>query len=194
MPLLRAAAAPILVFNWIAFSALIAANHIQVRAARRRLGIPEEQPSLRDPRSMQGLAIEGLSFLLAFVFYQSPSVASTWLSAVSILTGLTSVAVLYAALRHLGMQWRIKAVVTTDHRLITTGPYAHLRHPVFFALFCLLLSHTLIATRPYAAIAACVICIYGTQIRINAEDGLLHRRFGTQFETYKSRVPAWLPN
>lgn len=193
MDLIRAVSPWALLASWILFSALIAWNHARVRNLRRRQGIPEEQPSIRAPRSMHGLALEGLSFFVAFGFRQSPSETADWRHAASILAGALSVLVLGAALRHLGLQWRIKAVVTNDHQLVTTGPYALVRHPVFLSLFCLLVATVSLVTTPWAAIAALAICVWGTEIRIRAEDGLLERRFGSRYAQYRKQVPAFLP-
>lgn len=193
MAVIRSAAPWMLLASWILFSGLLAVNHMRVRRERKRQGIPEEKPSIRDARSMRGLVIEGISFLIAFLFYRTPAEAADWQCAGSIAAGMLSVGMVAAALRHLNLEWRIKAVVTEDHRLVTTGPYGVVRHPVFFALFCLLVAQTLLATQPVAAVVAWVVCVYGTQIRIVAEDGLLSQRFGARFDEYRARVHAWWP-
>jgi protein-S-isoprenylcysteine O-methyltransferase Ste14 len=193
MPLLRAAALWWLTASWILFSVLLAWNHARVRRERRKRGIPEEKPSLRDPRSMHGLVLEGLGFLICFVFLRSPAEAADWQCAASVLFGIISIAVLYQALRHLGLEWRIKAVVTEDHHLVTTGPYARIRHPVFASLVSLLIATALLLTPLWAALLAVAVCLFGTEIRVRAEDGLLERRFGQQFVTYRTRVAAYLP-
>lgn len=193
MEMVRAASGWILLASWLAFSGLLAWNHLRVRGERKRQGVPEEKPAIRDPRSMLGLAIEGLSFFVALGFRQRPSEASDWMHLASIVFGVASVWLLAAALRHLGMEWRIKAVVTDDHRLITTGPYAWMRHPVFASLTCLLLATVLLITRPWAAVTAVAICLAGTEIRIRAEDGLLARRFGARYREYQQRTAAYVP-
>ncbi len=191
--ILQAAAAWLLAVSWIGFSVMLAWNHFRVRRARRLQGIAEEKPALRDPRSMGGLALEGLSFFVAVVFDRAPPEAPVWQAGASILFGLLALLLLALALRHLGLQWRIKAIVTEDHRLITTGPYAVLRHPIFASLLCLLLATVNLITEPWAAVAAIAICVYGTEIRVRAEDGLLQKRFGERFEAYRRRVPAYVP-
>lgn len=192
MPPLSTIAIWWLTVSWIVFSGLLLWNHLRVRRERRRSGIAEEQPSIRDPRSMRGLALEGASFVVAFAFQRSAP-APAWMAGASMAFGLVGPVLLFAALRHLGLEWRIKAIVTERHELITSGPYAKLRHPVFTALLCLLLSTALLITDPWAALAAVAICLYGTEIRVRAEDGLLERRFGARFLDYKSRVRAYLP-
>lgn len=182
-----------LIAAWVLFSGMLAWNHLRVRRARRRQGIAEERPAIRDPRSMHGLLLEGLSFAIAFAFVRSPHAAEPWQQIASIVFSILSIIVLAGALRHLDMEWRIKAVVTEDHRLVTTGPYAIIRHPIFASLFALLLASVLLVTRPWAAIAAVAVCLWGTEIRIRTEDGLLRRRFGPRYEQYQRATKAIIP-
>lgn len=183
----------ILLASWIASGGILAWNHSRVRAERKRLGIPEEKPSIRDPRSMRGLAIEGFSFLLALVFSSFADSPAEWQCVLSILFSVLAATVFAVALSHLDLEWRIKAVVTDDHRLVTTGPYSVVRHPVFAALVSLLLATTFLINPPWGVVICLAVCLYGTEIRVKAEDGLLERRFGSQFIDYRSRVPAYLP-
>jgi len=42
-------------------------------------------------------------------------------------------------------------------------------------------------------VAAVIVFILGTEIRVRAEDGLLAERFRESFTAYRSRVPAYIP-
>ncbi|MBL8177640.1 MAG: isoprenylcysteine carboxylmethyltransferase family protein [Bryobacterales bacterium] len=183
----------ILLLSWIASGGLLAWNHLRVRKERKRQSIPEEKPSIRDPKSMQGLAIEGLSFLLAAIFTSFADTPADWQCILSTVFSLLAVALFAVAIHHLGLEWRIKAVVTDDHRLVTTGPYSIVRHPIFAALISLLLATSLLANPPWATPLCLAVCLYGTEIRVKAEDGLLLRKFGPEFASYRARVPAYLP-
>ena len=191
MHTLRIASLCALIVNWLLFAGLLAWNHLRVRKERQSRGIPEERPSIRDSRSMTGLLVEGLAFVIAWSFpmvhFSSPRFVS------SIVFGCVAVLVLQAALRHLGLEWRIKAVVTEDHNLITSGPYGIVRHPVFTALFCLLCANVLLLTNPIAGASSLFVYAAGTEMRIRAEDGLLQRRFGVKFQNYREAVKAWIP-
>lgn len=178
---------------WILFGALVAVNHARVRARRRQEGVPEDGAALRDPASMKGLAIEGLAFLLLGALRRPADRAPEWAAAASIVLGAMSVALLWAALRHLGLEWRIKAVVTPRRHLVTTGPYRLIRHPVFAAMLLLLVSTGLLFAPWWALLLAVAVYLYGTEIRVRAEDGLLARRFGQRFARYRQSVPAYLP-
>ncbi|MFN7932848.1 MAG: isoprenylcysteine carboxylmethyltransferase family protein [Bryobacteraceae bacterium] len=183
----------ILLLSWIVSAGVLGWNHKRVRAERKRRGIAEERPSIRDARSMKGLAIEGLSFGLAVVFSSFSDPPREWQCMGSILFSVIAAGLFVWALRHLDLEWRIKAVVTEDHRLVTTGPYGFVRHPVFAALVSLLLASTLLTNPWWGTVVCLAVCLYGTEIRVRAEDGLLERRFGQEFTEYKARVAAYIP-
>src|SRR5437879_3685687 len=58
---------------------------------------------------------------------------------VSMILGPLSVALAWAATRHLGKQWSYQAALTADHELIQTGPYRLVRHPIYASMFGMLL-------------------------------------------------------
>ena len=57
-------------------------------------------------------------------------------SALALASGLFAV----AAVRRLGAQWSFVARVTESHELITSGPYAIVRHPIYAAMLGLLIA------------------------------------------------------
>ncbi len=77
--------------------------------------------------------------------------------------------------------------------LVTTGPYARVRNPIFLAwgtvLFGLgigLQLPGLVLLLVPAAVAIHVYIVYH-------EEPILARRFGAEFEAYRRRVPRWIP-
>lgn len=193
MNMLHTAWVLVFVASWLGFGGLLAWNHWRVRAERRRQGIPEENRSIRDARSMYGLILEGVAFLVACLFLRPASQTAGWQYLASMGFGVLSVAVLAAALRHLGLEWRIKAVVTEDHQLVRSGPYGVVRHPIFGALLALLIATVLVLSQTWAGWLAFMIYLVGTEIRINAEDGLLEQRFGRAYRDYRMQTPAYVP-
>jgi len=78
------------------------------------------------------------------------------------------------------------------HHLITEGPYAYIRHPMYLAviLACwggLLLYHTW--TMLFFA-----IIMLGLVYRANKEEEALTQAFGEAWEAYKRNVPGWFPH
>src|SRR5580700_3193307 len=87
-----------------------------------------------------GLLLECTAILIAFLFRMPPShppgvmriAASTICGAIAAVLGWTSVT-------HLGRQFRIHAGLYRDHALVTSGPYAIVRHPIYASLLAMLL-------------------------------------------------------
>lgn len=174
---------------WIAFFAGFVASHLRVRKARGG-GPARENRIRRDRSSDTGMALQFAAMLLSW-FWQGP-VRTGWLP-VAIVTGGASVVLAWLALFRLGRQWRIAAVVTDDHELITAGPYAWVRHPVYTAFLGMVASWALAAC-PWPVLAvSCGLFVIGTEIRIAAEDRLLAAEFPETFPEYRQRVSAYLP-
>ncbi|MBX5496500.1 MAG: isoprenylcysteine carboxylmethyltransferase family protein [Bryobacteraceae bacterium] len=173
---------------WILYVALTVLQWIRIRAARRRHGEAWEG-RLSDPASRKGLYLQGAIFL---VFVPGPERPAPLLWAGIILAPL-SLLLTWLAFKHLGDQWRISAVVTADHRLVTSGPYAVIRHPIYTALFCLLLATGFVIGRLTLTLVAAGVFALGTEIRIRAEERLLAARFGDEHAKYRARTKAWIP-
>jgi protein-S-isoprenylcysteine O-methyltransferase Ste14 len=112
---------------------------------------------------------------------------------VSMLLGPPSVALAWAATRHLGKQWRYKAALSQDHKLIQTGPYRLIRHPIYASMLGMLLATLAAWTWWPLALASVIVFLAGTEIRIRAEESLLASHFGASFTAYRARTSAYIP-
>ena len=83
------------------------------------------------------------------------------------------------------------AELYSDHRLVTTGAHALVRHPMYLgvllAAFGALLIFKTWVMIPYALSSLVVIA------RAKREEQLLAEEFGEAWTRYRQRVPAWLP-
>lgn len=77
------------------------------------------------------------------------------------------------------------------HRLITAGPYALVRHPMYLAVMTVGISGLLLY-RTWAMLAFAVAML-GLTVRARREEEALAAEFGAAWEAYRRRVPAWLP-
>ena len=110
----------------------------------------------RNPISALGFALQALGYAICFSFPRhdlAPIVAMPkaieWLLALTVAgIGIVSVAICYTAARTLGKQWALVARVTEGHELITEGPYAHVRNPIYLAMFGMLVATGLTMGRP----------------------------------------------
>jgi len=106
---------------------------------------------------------------------------------------VASIWFILAAVRLLGKQWNVRAIVVERHQLITSGPYAVVRHPIYTGMFGLMLATGVANSTWYSLLLAIGFALPGTLMRIQQEETLLHETFGVQFETYQKSVPALFP-
>jgi len=146
-----------------------------------------------DRRARWGILIEAVGYSIVWQarFWERP--LPPWRAALSVLFFALAAVLSWTARRALGRHWRIDAGLSADHELVTSGPYALVRHPIYTSMLCLLWGTAFIlAPLPLLAIATAVF-ILGTEIRVRAEDRLLAARFGQRFHDYRRRVGAYIP-
>ncbi len=174
-----------LVLCWVAWSLAFVKPRRQA-AGRKKV--------VRAPASKWGIFLVMVSFALAWSYVRPAGFEKSRLSlVVSMVVGPPSVALAWAAARHLGRQWRYEAALSEDHELIQTGPYGWIRHPIYASMFGLLLATGTCRTWWPMFIAALIAFLAGTEIRIRAEERLLAERFQDSFIAYRSRVRAYIP-
>ncbi len=141
-----------------------------------------------------GLFLECLAIFIAF-FCRLPADPPPvwWRLAGSVVFVPVAVVLFFTSVRHLGRQFRINAGLYEDHQLVTGGPYAIVRHPIYTSLLAMLVSTLFLFTPWQWAVLSLALFIAGTEIRVYTEDGLLASRFGERFAAYRQRVPAYLP-
>jgi protein-S-isoprenylcysteine O-methyltransferase Ste14 len=80
----------------------------------------------------------------------------------------------------------------TQQRLVTTGIRSHVRHPIYLGHLCAMLAWST-GTGLAACWALTAFAIVTGGIMIKMEDKELERRFGEEYRSYRSTVPAVLP-
>ena len=166
---------------------------------RKTAKAPPEQK--RDSKSIVGLILQALSFVVVCLFHRAPftpissgsRAVAVSLSLAAMIAAVASVSIVKAAVNTLGKEWSVTARVVEGHRLATEGPYRLVRHPIYSGMLGILLATGLVTSHWLALIAAIVIYLIGTVIRIRSEERLLREAFGPEFEAYARSAPALVP-
>lgn len=181
------AARSVVLGSWLVLGAIWLFHWIRARKGRSEAG------RRTNPASRPGMVLHLAPLFLILAFRSESPMWPEWMYAASALLAVAAVGFGWAAGRHLGTQLRVQAVVTEEHRLITTGPYAVVRHPMYTCVTALMLATAIAFGTPAVLALALPVVIAGTEIRVRAEDKLLSSHFGADFESYRRRVSAWLP-
>lgn len=115
-----------------------------------------------------------------------------WLRWVGILLGLGSF-ILYAwAQDVLGKAWSPHLQMHQQHLLITSGPYACIRHPIYTAYLVFMTGIALI-TASWLFFGLLAVSIMVVALRIPREELMLIEAFGAQYAEYMRRTGGLLP-
>ena len=183
--MLQNAAYVVLGVCWVAWSLAF------VKPQKRAAG---QKKAVRAPASRWGILLVMLAYACEWAFVRPVGFEKSAASLIaSMVLGPPSVALAWMATRHLDKQWRFEAALSEDHELIRTGPYRWLRHPIYASMLGMLLATGLAKTWWPLLVAGVIFFVIGTEIRVQAEDGLLAARFGDEFARYKQTAKAYLP-
>ena len=155
----------------------------------------------RDPSSIFGVVLQGLSFLIVWAvprplltsFVSFSKAISGVFEIIAVVSAIASIVLVIAAVKTLGKEWSLTARVVTGHQLATKGPYNFVRHPIYTAMLGMLVANGIAFSYWPALLVAIAVYLGGTLIRIRSEERLLRETFGAEFEAYAQRVPALLP-
>jgi protein-S-isoprenylcysteine O-methyltransferase Ste14 len=146
-----------------------------------------------NPASMAGIALEIIAFVIVLAIREPAGTLPAPAYALAALLHIAAVGFGWQAAVWLGRAFRVQAVVTDSHRLVTTGPYAVVRHPIYASLLGMIIATAIILSDARSLLIALPVALIGTEIRVRAEDRLLAAHFGPQFEDYRRRVAAYIP-
>jgi protein-S-isoprenylcysteine O-methyltransferase Ste14 len=112
-----------------------------------------------------------------------------WLGAALTVGGL-----LFAvwAREHLGRNWSSSVSIKQDHELITTGPYALVRHPIYTGILAGFLG-VAVAISQVRGLVVFVLVFLGFWAKLSMEEQWMRSQFGETYATYVRRTAALVP-
>jgi protein-S-isoprenylcysteine O-methyltransferase Ste14 len=93
---------------------------------------------------------------------------------------------------HLGKEWSVSLQLNQDHRLIQSGPYSKIRHPMYTAIFAVYLGLSLISANTLVVFVMVLFILSGVA-RIPQEERMLIERFGDAYRDYIKKTGMFLP-
>lgn len=97
----------------------------------------------------------------------------------------------FAAIRRMGGAARTKK--DKAKRLVTTGPYAWTRNPLYLANLIAFAGFVILCELPWFAAGSLLVLGAAFHAIARYEEGILASSFGAEFDDYSARVPMWFP-
>ncbi len=93
----------------------------------------------------------------------------------------------------LGVLWSGNITVKSDHRVVDTGPYRLVRHPIYTGLI-LAAAATAIEKATVLAIAGAALIVFGFWLKARFEERFLRQELGREaYDSYAARTPMLVP-
>jgi protein-S-isoprenylcysteine O-methyltransferase Ste14 len=172
-------------------AALIDAKRVQASAEG-------ETTARRSRASIVGVVIQGLAIGFTSIGIQRTTLdplsakALVVAGAVALLMVATVWLFVWAS-RTMGRNWSIVARTRGDHALVTAGPFAWIRHPIYTAMFLMMIALAIGLGHVARLVIAVPLYALGTAIRVRIEERLLRTAFGSAYDEYANRVKRFIP-
>ena len=96
------------------------------------------------------------------------------------------------ARRTIGKEWSAEVQIKEGHQLIRSGPYAHIRHPIYTGIL-IAIAGTALAIGQYRGLLGLGIIAIGFVLKAKKEETFLAGQFGPAFEEHRRRTGFFLP-
>ncbi|MEL6277248.1 MAG: protein-S-isoprenylcysteine O-methyltransferase [Pseudomonadota bacterium] len=93
----------------------------------------------------------------------------------------------------LGKNWSATLEIREDHSLITDGVYAHMRHPMYAAIWLGVIAQPLLVQNWVAGFLVFPVFLAMYLIRTPREEAMMRDQFGEAYDRYAARTGRILP-
>jgi protein-S-isoprenylcysteine O-methyltransferase Ste14 len=93
---------------------------------------------------------------------------------------------------HLGAYWSGTISLKIRHRVVKTGPYAKIRHPIYTGILTATLGAA-IAQGGWAGVAGLAMLALAFAVKLKREEKVLLEQFGEEYQDYKRQSRALIP-
>ena len=146
-----------------------------------------------DRRSRWGMLLQFLAYAVIWQGHFWERSLPTWRLALSVVLFVLAALLSWSSSQALAGQLRIDAALGAEHKLVRSGPYALVRNPIYTSMLLVLCAMSVIVAPWKLFVAAIILFIVGTEIRVRTEERLLRSHFGEEFEAYRRDIPAYIP-
>ena len=158
----------------------------------------EKRPARREAWLYRAVTVAGVVLLVAGGEQFSRAVDRLWsfepvVDYALVLVVLSGIAFTWWARLYLGRLWSSSVTKKADHRVVDTGPYAIVRHPIYIGIM-LACAATAAQLGTALAVAGVLVLWVGFWIKARLEERFLRGQLGEgAYDAYRRKVPMLVP-
>lgn len=188
---------------WILFGGVLLMRFYFIRLVRRsgeRI-LPNQQAIRQEGRILFAFRLASWFLMIAILVsyaFNLPWLATfnitllDWLRWAGFVLGIVSIAFWTWTQVVLRENWSPQLHLREKHQLITTGPYAYIRHPMYAAISGFGLGLALVSAN-WILLALAAMVIVGLVFRVPQEEKMLIEEFGEAYREYMQHTGSWFP-
>ncbi len=163
--------------------------------------MPDDKAIEREGRGLFAVRFASFFFMLAILVIYALDPAwltmfsipiPAWLRWAGFFIDLIYLAFLAWTQATLGKNYSSQLRLQKEHHLVTTGPYARIRHPLYTALSGLGIAFALV-TANWLFVLLAVFIIFGLVARVPREERMMLAEFGGDYKNYMLRTGRFFP-
>ena len=139
-------------------------------------------------------------FISVILYIRYPHLASwsyislpLYLRTAGIMLAFASLYGIYRVHRELGKYFSSSLVIREGHKLVRSGPYRLVRHPMYTSYLALFMAAFLISENWLLGLSGMAVIATLMTLRISREEALLLEHFGEEYERYRQTTGMFLP-
>lgn len=136
-----------------------------------------------------------ISFLYVFTDYLIPFSLKLHdsIRLLSIIIILAGTYLFYSTHKTLGKYFSPILSLKKDHRLIQSGPYKYIRHPMYTSLYIIIIGFWILSSNLLVGFIPIIMFTILYLTRINNEEKMMIKQFKTQYKKYIKKTGRLLP-
>jgi protein-S-isoprenylcysteine O-methyltransferase Ste14 len=134
---------------------------------------------------------------LAYILFKVPRFANyPWFPpfvVIGTLVFLCGIWMIYRAHRDLGRSFSYTLQIREQHRLVDSGIYRYIRHPMYAAFLVWTVAQAMLLPNWIVGLCAPLVLAILLAIRVPREEQMMLRTFGDSYKDYMSRTARFIP-